>query len=315
MDPKAVAVVGGGKWGVALAAAAARKSEKVTLVTRRQVEVTPRGVTVTRDLAGTAARSRLIVLAVPSTAALEFARMMRASVTADHIVLHGVRGLVGDDMRTLSDVIAAETPVRHLGALGGPALASELMMDTPSVLVVGASDDAVGRKFIDAFMSPTLRIYTTSDLRGVEWASALVGCLAIVVGYAREVGVSPGSLAAAITRGVQEASRLTAAAGGAEQTLLGLAGFADLLAVMSQRDRPEVLVGAALARGLSVDRAAAEVRQRVEGLELIPRLAAWAAAKGVRVPIFSAMANGAFAGRPAEEIIHELMTLPVEDPG
>ena len=103
-----------------------------------------------------------------------------------------------------------------------------------------------------------------------------MGCLAIGVGYARGVGLGPGLLAAVITRAVEEAARLAAAAGGKERTLLGLAGYGDLLASIAQTERPEVLVGEALATGKTLDQALSQVKQRVEAVELAGRIAAWA---------------------------------------
>ena len=192
-------------------------------------------------------------------------------------------------LETISDIVRAETPVRRVGALGGPVLASDLLVGSPSVMVGASHYPEVTRALRDVFGSASLRLFTTHDLRGLEWASALVGCLAIGVGYARGVGVGPGLLAALITRGVEEAGRLAALAGGEERTLLGLAGYGDLLASISQTERPEVRVGEALARGESVTQAVAGVGQRVEAVDLIARIAAWGASKGARFPVFDAL--------------------------
>ena len=162
-------------------------------------------------------------------------------------------------------------------------------------------------------VSPTLRLYTTDDLLGLEWASALVGCLAIAVGYARGVGLGPGLLAAVITRSVEEAARLAALAGGNERTLLGLAGYGDLLASIAQTERPEVLLGEALAAGKSVEQAIAQVHQRVEAVELTSRVVTWAKEAGVRTPIFASLAHGILAGRPPGDLVSELMTEPTAD--
>jgi glycerol-3-phosphate dehydrogenase (NAD(P)+) len=315
MDLHGVAVVGGGAWGTALAAAAARKTDGVMLVSRRAVEVAMPGVEIVRDLKSAAERARLIVLAVPSKIALEFTKALREAVTPEHVVVHSGRGLVGDDLATMTEVIGRETPARFLGVVGGPVLATDLLAGDASVVVCGASDDVVGRSFIDAFMTPTVRVYTTSDLRGVEWAAALVGCVAIITGYCQQIGLGPSSLAAAMTRSMHEAARLTEAAGGTERTLFGLAGYGDLLAALSQRTRAEVMLGVSLARGRTIEQAVREVRVRVEGAELIPRISAWAARQKIRVPIFDAMARSVFHARSPDELVHELMTMPVEDPG
>ena len=310
--PRSVAIIGGGAWGVALAAAAARAETAVTLQTRRDLDgELPKGVRVVRD-PKESAKSRLIVLAVPSAACRSVARELGNHLDGSHYVVHGVRGLEGDELETVADVIRDETPARRTGALGGPALAQDLLAGLPSVLVVGSRYPEVAEYVTAAFGSRTLRVYPTTDLRGLEWASALVGCLTIAVGYAQSVNTSPGLIAALISRAIGEASRIAAAAGGEEKTLLGLAGYGDLLASITQTERPEVIVGRALGQGKSSGDAAASAPLRTEALELIPRVAKWAEAHGVRAPIFRALAAGVVDGKKADSILMELMTAPVE---
>jgi glycerol-3-phosphate dehydrogenase (NAD(P)+) len=179
-------------------------------------------------------------------------------------------------------------------------------------MVVGSAYAEVRRAVSDAFSGPTLRLYETDDLRGLEWASALVGCLMIGAGYGKACGVGAGLVAAFISRGIQEAGRIAAAAGGDERTLLGLAGYGDLLASVEQPDRPEILLGAALGRGKTLEEAKAEARLRVEAIDLIPRIAEFAAAHKVFAPIFGALSEGMLKAQPVAEVIKKLMTSPVE---
>ncbi len=309
-----VAVVGGGAWGLALAAAAARTGRHALLLSRRAHAggSLPQGVTLARDHADVARRARIVILAVPSSAARTTARALGEHVDGRHVVVHGVRGLVGDEMATIGDVLREETPSRRIGALGGPALVEDLLAGRPSVLVCGSRFPEVNAAVSEALTHETLRVYPTHDLHGLEWASALVGCLAIGMGYAQSLGASPGLVAALLSRSVHEAARLAAAAGGEEQTLLGLAGYGDLLAAMGQERRPEVVLGRALGRGLKLDAALAEAGQRIEAVELVPRVAAWAETHHVRAPIFRALARGVLSSRPAADILHDLMTGPIE---
>jgi len=313
-----VAVIGGGAWGLALAAAAARAESDVVVLSRRDLSGSlPKGVRIVREMKQAAEHGRLIVLAVPSGAARSVTRELGDHVQGDHYVVHGVRGLVhdsggADELRTISEVIREETSVRRMGALGGPALAQDILAGRPSVVVVGSRYPEVSEITAAALSSPTLRVYPTNDLRGLEWANALVGCLTIAVGYAQAMQTSPGLVAALISRAVGEASRIAAAAGGEEKTLLGLAGYGDLLASIAQTERPEVLVGQALAKGFSPAEAAKAAELRVEALELIPYVTRWADAAGVRAPIFRALAAGVVEGKKADAILHELMTLPIE---
>lgn len=309
-----VAVVGGGAWGLALAAAVARTGRATLLLSRRaQDGALPPGVTLARDVAEVGQRGRLVILAVPSGVAREVARSLGAHLDGRHFVVHGVRGLVGDGLETISGVVHDETPARRLGALGGPALASDLLAGRPCVMVCGSHYPEVNRALRGAFESPTLRLYQTADLLGLEWASALVGCLAIGVGYARGLGLGPGLLAAVITRAVEEAARLAAAAGGHDRTLLGLAGYGDLLASIGQTERPEVRIGEALAAGRPLDQVLADVNQRVEAVELTGRIVAWAASAGVRTPILSALAHSILPGRTSDTLVNEMMTSPLDE--
>ncbi len=317
MHRSGVAIVGGGAWGLALAAAAARTGtdESPTLIySRRSLEgALPKGVEQAHDLGELAERARLVFLAVPSQHVREVARDLGDAIDGRHYVVHGVRGLVGDDLETISDVLRQETPARRIGALGGPALADDLLMGRPSVMVCGSHYPEVNQAVCAAFVSPSLRLYTTEDLRGLEWASALVGCLAIGVGFAQGTGLGAGLSAAVIARSIQEAARLAAAAGGDEKTLLGLAGYGDLLASISQHERPEVALGEALAKGKTVAEAMRDSKQRVEAVELIPRVTAWGDRRGVRTPIFRALTEGVLTAQSPEMIVKHLMTGPVED--
>jgi len=317
MGRPVVGVIGGGAWGVALAVAAARAGSTTLLLSRRAPLSLPEGIRLVQSDAEIGEQARLIVLAVPSAVARGVARSLGGHIDGRHFVVHGVRGLVpreaggrdgvGSDLETISDIVRDETPARRVGALGGPAVASDLVAGRPSVMVCGSRYPEVTHAFHEAFSAPSLRLYSTHDLLGLEWASALVGCLAICVGYARGVGLGPGLLAAVITRAVEEGARLASAAGGEEHTLLGLAGYGDLLASISQIERPEVRVGEALAKGMTLGRAVSDAGQRVEAVELTARVVDWAAVRGVRAPIFAALAGGILSGQ-GDALVRELMT-------
>jgi glycerol-3-phosphate dehydrogenase (NAD(P)+) len=325
-EKRVVAVIGGGAWGLALALAAARAGSQTLLFTRRAQRIAlPTNLTLASGFDEIGRRARLIVLAVPSATASSVVSDLGDFIDGRHFVVHGIRGLdrgdaprapgAADALRPISEIIRADSPARRIGALGGPALASDLRDGRPSVLVAGSAYPEVSAALCTAFVSETLRMYTTNDILGLEWASALVGCLAIGVGYAKGVGLGAGLIAAFISRGVQEAGRIAASAGGNDRTLLGLAGYGDLLASAEQQDRPEVKLGTALAKGETLDRALAAAALRVEAVDLIPRVVTFAESRGVRAPIFRALANDVLTGRPKDSIVRDLMTGPVEDQG
>jgi glycerol-3-phosphate dehydrogenase (NAD(P)+) len=283
-----VGVVGGGAWGVALAVAASRAGAEVTLYSRHPEGHVRDEVLVTSSYAEVA-RAKLVVIAVPSTVVREVARALGDHLDGSHLVVHGIRGLSIAQLDTVSDILRHETPARRLGALGGPVQARELLEGRPSAMVCGSRFPEVLAAVTAAFQHSTLRVYGTPDLRGLEWASALVGCLSIGVGFADEAGAGPGLLAALISRGVDEAARIAAAAGADERTMLGLGGYGDLLASIRLADRPEVALGRALARGRSLAEAVADAKLRVEAIALIPRVVQFAKDAHVHVATFDAL--------------------------
>jgi len=310
---QSVAVVGAGTWGLALAAAAARAGSETVLFSRRGEVKPPPGVRLTKDIGDAARHARLIVLTVPSNVAAEVAHNLGDHIDGRHLVVHGVRGLARDgldavELVTIADVVRRETPARRVGALGGPALTDDLLAGKPGVLVCGSQYDEVNRAVAAAFGCRTCRLYSTHDLRGLEWASALVGCLALGIGYAQALDMSPGLVAAVIARSMDEASRIAATAGGEERTLLGLAGYGDLLACIAQKERPEVKVGAALAKGAPVASAIHSAGSRVEAVELIPEIVAWADHRKVRAPIFHALHRLVRGEATPTTLIDDLMT-------
>jgi glycerol-3-phosphate dehydrogenase (NAD(P)+) len=297
MTNPSVGIVGGGPWGRALARAACRTGAKVVLLSRRETPGEINGLEITDDYAEVAA-ARLIVIAVPSSVARSVLRTLGDHLDGAHLVIHGVRGLDPEHLETVSDLVREETPVRRLGALGGPVQANELIEGTPSAMIIGSRFPEVTAAVTRAFQSPSLRVYSTPDLRGLEWASALVGCLAIGVGFAEQAGAGPGLVAALISRGVDEAARIMAAAGCEERTMLSLGGYGDLLASIALEDRPEVVLGKALARKVPLGEAMALAKLRVEAIGLIPRIARFAEENKVDAGSFRALCDILGGKRP-----------------
>ncbi len=304
-----VGVIGGGPWGLALARAVARTGTDVSVHTRREGKEGRliRLVSSYEEIA----QNKLLVLAVPSNVVREVARALGDHLDGSHMVVHGIRGLAPMDgesngrvdvLHTVSDVLREETPVRRLGALGGPVQADELHHGTASALVVGSHYPEVTAAVTKAFSAPWLRVYSTHDLRGLELASAMVGCMSVGVGFAKAGGAGPGLLAALISRAMHDAGRLAVHAGAEENTLYGLGGYGDLLTSIALDKRPEVMLGRALAAGKSIEDAISEATLRVEAVGLIPRLLAFAEARGVQAPAFDGLAR-MLSGQRGEEIL------------
>jgi glycerol-3-phosphate dehydrogenase (NAD(P)+) len=318
---KHLSVVGGGAWGVALATAGQAAGSSVMLYSRRKHDDLPPAVQHTEDLGALARHARTILLAVPSKHVRELARELGDHLDGNHILVHGIRGLVsrpssdpaweGDELATISAVLREETPARRFGALGGPVLTDELAKGSPSVMVVASHYPEVLDEVKSTLAGASVRIYTTDDLLGLEWASALMSILGIAVGFARGAGVAAGLASAFAIRGVHESARVAVAAGAHERTFLGLGGFGDLLAAMSQNARPEVRLGEALAKGASIEAAVKELGQRIEAIELAPRVAEFAERHKVPAPILTTVAEGILGQKSAPELVQRLMSAPI----
>jgi glycerol-3-phosphate dehydrogenase (NAD(P)+) len=292
-----VGIVGGGPWGRALAKAARRAGAEVVLHTRRDQDRADDGVTVTVDYASVA-RAPLVVLAVPSPVVRPVLVALGDHLTGQHLVVHGIRGLGVESLETVSDIVRDETAVRRVGALGGPVQAAELIRARPSAMIIGSRYPEVITAVTRGFQSAHLRVWSTHDLKGLEWASALVGCLSIGVGFAEQAGAGPGLVAALISRGVDEAAQIMVAAGGEERTMLGLGGYGDLLASIALEDRPEVVLGKALAQGVSLDEALKRAQLRIEAVPLIPKIVQFAEDRRVQATTFRALCDVLHGARP-----------------
>lgn len=295
-----VGVLGGGPWGVALTRAALRAGSRVTLQTRRAVEPAE-GLTIVQDLRRLCACS-IIVVAVPSDVFEPVACALGEHIDGGAFVVHGVRGLQQTTLNTLSDVLRRETQARRVGALGGPVQASELTDGRPSAIVCASAYPEVSAQFTQAFQSDSLRVFSSTDVRGVEWASALVGVLAIGVGFAQGAGAGPGLAAALISRGVEEAAKLVSCAGAQRDTMFGLGGYGDLLASIALSDRPEVVLGRALSQGQSLAESEKRASLRIEAVTLLPRLLAFAKESGLKLPVFEQI-HSVINGTPARDAL------------
>ncbi|MCB9658044.1 MAG: NAD(P)-binding domain-containing protein [Sandaracinaceae bacterium] len=300
-EAASVGVVGGGEFGRSLALAVARSAGTVLHYSRAANPIeTPAGggvVHSTSDLAALRDAS-LLFLAVPSPIVDDLATRLDAHLDGRHMLVHVSRGLAALDdgleapaLVTLSERLRALTACRRVGALAGPLVPESLATTIPGGAVIGTPFPEVAAAVRAALGGPSMRLYDTPDLLGVELASASVGVLAIAVGIAQGLDVGPGALAVLCTRGMSEATRLGVKMGASTHTFAGLAGFGDLVACVAGDGRAELLLGQQLARGTSVSTALEQLGVHVEGVRLAPRMARFAELTNVQAPILAAIAG------------------------
>ncbi len=302
-----VGVLGGGGFGRGLARAAERAGRDVVLWSRGERGRLGERVRTTHDLSALA-EAEVVFVAVPSERVGALANELGAHLDGRHLLVHVSRGLVGEELTTLTHVLRTETPCRRVGVLAGPLVANALAEGTPGGGVVGTRFPEVVSAVREAIAGPSLRLYSTDDVQGVELASAMVGLLALGAGFARETGLGPGALAVMGTRGMVEAARVGVALGAREQTFFGLAGFGDLLAVFGGDDRPESRLGAALAAGKSLSEAGREAGAHIEGVTIARRVAGYAATRGIEAPIAQTLADVLEERLTPREAVERLMT-------
>jgi glycerol-3-phosphate dehydrogenase (NAD(P)+) len=279
-----VGIIGGGAWGRALAALAAEAGNEPRIGHRGEA---PRGFRGTPNLAALAREVELLLLAVPPDAVRSVVR--EAKPGPHSRVVLAARGIEPDTGRWLSEVITEESRAVRVGALAGPALASEVAARRPSAMVAASAFDEVARLTQDALHSHVCRIYTSSDLRGVEMAGAIVRVLSVALGLADALKLGVGVHGVIVTRGLAEARRLGRALGAEEGTFAGLAGVGDLVACGNHPEHPGYAAGQRLV--LSPGR-------HDETLRDARALLALAARHGVTLPLTEAI--GAIAAGKLE---------------
>lgn len=322
-----IAILGAGAWGTTLAITLARAGRPVRLWAHRPEHAAalaaegenrrylpgyplPLGVTVSAELAAAVASAVLVLMVVPSQAVRATARRLGPVLPPGAIIISCAKGLEVETHLRLSAVIAQEIPAaaRRIGALSGPNLAGEIAGGRPASSVVAAADPAVATAARDLLMTPMLRLYTSTDLIGVELAGALKNIIALGAGISDGLGAGDNAKAAFITRGLAEIARLGVAAGAHPLTFAGLAGVGDLIATCASRLSRNRTVGERLARGQPLETIVRELGHVAEGITTTRAARLLAADLGVEMPITEQLYQVLFEGKPLAAAIQALLT-------
>ena len=324
-----MAVVGTGSWGVVLACHVAALARPVTLLARTVEEAhslsaagsSPRlpGVPFPSSLNLTADPSALssgsvVLLVVPAQTMRENVRLLAPHLHSWQVVVSASKGLeIGSALR-MSEVIAQEAP--HLSpdsicALSGPNLAREVAARKPSLSVVAARSLAAAEAVQALFTAPHFRLYTSTDVAGVELAGALKNVVALGAGMCDGLHAGDNAKAALITRGLAEMARLGKAVGAEPLTFSGLAGIGDLVATCTSPLSRNRTTGERLAQGKSLTQIQDELRQIAEGVPTTRAARELARRFGVEMPIADLMYEVLFNGLP---ILQAGLALMQRDP-
>lgn len=318
------AVAGGGAWGTALADLLAGAGHDVVLWAREpdvvehinETHANPRflpGVALHRqvraggDLAAVVRGADLVVFAAPSHVLRAVVRAAGADVGPSALLAIATKGIEPVSLDLMSDVVAAEVPGRAIVALSGPSFALEVARRQPTA-VVAASDDAGASATVQrAFSTPSFRVYTSDDVRGVEVAGAVKNVMAVATGIAEGLGLGLNSRAALITRGLAETTRLGVALGARAETFAGLAGLGDLVLTCTGALSRNRAVGLEVGKGRPLDEVLAGTESVAEGVRNAGSTVALAARAGVSMPIAEAVHRVLFESQAPAVAIAGLM--------
>lgn len=334
-----IAIIGAGAWGTALSIVAARRGghrvrlwafepEVCESIRERRVNETflagltvPGVVQVTSDLGEAVAGAEMVVSVMPSHHCRRVFRALAPHLDREMIFVSATKGIEEDSLLRMTEVVSAAIESAggfrpRIGALSGPSFAREVARGDPTAITVASRDEEVAQAVQIALSDPRFRIYTNDDVIGVELGGSLKNVIAIAAGVCHGLGLGHNSVAALITRGLAEMTRLVEACGGKRETMAGLAGLGDLVLTCTGGLSRNRSVGEQLGKG----RKLADIIDGMHGMvaEGVPTTnAAVGLAKrhAVEMPITEKMWEVLHEGKAPAEAMHELMTRSAKSEG
>ncbi|HMH82541.1 MAG TPA: NAD(P)H-dependent glycerol-3-phosphate dehydrogenase [Gemmatimonadales bacterium] len=322
-----IAVVGGGAWGTALADLLARKeaSDTVTLWAREPevVESVNRehvnhmflpgaklasALTAEGDLAAAVRGADVVVSAAPSHAVRDVMTRASAAIERRALVVSVSKGLEPERLGTLSCVVADVLPKNtRIAALSGPSFAQEVYARQPTAVVAAAREHAVAQQVQQVFSTGYFRVYSATDVIGVELAGALKNVIALAAGILEGLEMGHNARAALVTRGLAEITRLGVALGAEPATFAGLAGMGDLILTATGPLSRNHSLGVELGRGKRLEEALSGRTSVAEGVSTARTAVTLGERHGVELPIAREVAAVLFQGKPPRQAVSDLM--------
>jgi glycerol-3-phosphate dehydrogenase (NAD(P)+) len=318
-----IAIIGGGSWGTALALVLARRHDvslwvhDASLAARmrdsRMNDVylagfpLPATIHVASDFATALDGAEIAILVAPSEHCRGIFAEIRPYLQPNVRVVSATKGLEAKTLLTMSQMILTEQSTARVGVLSGPSFAHDVARGDPTAAVIASVDADLARDVQQAFGGSNIRLYTSSDPLGTEYAGALKNVIAIGAGICDGLGLGSNSLAALITRGLAEITRLACALGGRRETLAGLAGMGDLVLTCTGAQSRNRTVGGELARGRKLGEIIASMRMVAEGVRTTESAVALARRAAVEMPITTRMHAVLFEGQAPQDALRDLM--------
>ncbi len=323
-----VTVLGGGSWGTALAVHLARLGHEVRMWARDPalVETLAKsnenaaylpGVRLPENLRPTAGLAEALegcaaaIFVCPSTGVRGLAESVRPLLSGAPVVVSAVKGVEQETRKTMTAILEEVLGPEHaarVGTLSGPSFAREVALGMPTAVTAAAHDPSVAETIQRLFNGPTLRVYTSTDVIGVEVGGAVKNVIALGAGVSDGLGFGNNSRAALITRGLAEITRLAVRLGAERQTLAGLSGLGDLVLTCTGDMSRNRTVGLRLGRGERLADIVASMREVAEGVPNTRAVHDLARSVGVGMPITEQMYLLLYEGKAPHQAVVDLMS-------
>jgi glycerol-3-phosphate dehydrogenase (NAD(P)+) len=332
-----IAILGAGSWGTALSVvlSGARKAHDISLwahnaalaeTMQRQREnnaylpgiALPAAIRVTHDFPAALESAHIVIGAMPSVHARGIYSQALPCFTRQMVFVSATKGLEPATHLRMSGVIAqiltqASPPLpQRIAVLSGPSFAAEAARGEPTAVVLAAEDAELASELQEELSGPSFRLYTNDDVLGVELAGAMKNVMAIAAGACQGLGLGSNPLAALITRGLAEMTRLAVALGARPETLSGLAGLGDLVLTCTGSLSRNRHVGIEIGKGRHLPEILANMRMVAEGVDTAAPLLALAREHGIEMPITEQVDAILHRGKSAKEAIREIMERPLK---
>lgn len=325
-----IAILGGGSWGTALAIvlsrarrrhdislwvhdpalaeSIARDRENRTYLPGRRL---PPEVKVTCEIHDAISGAQILIGAVPTMHARITYSAVGAAALPHSVFVNAAKGLEPTTHKRMSELALEVFPAKpRFAVLSGPSFAAEASRGEPTAVVLASNDSALATELQEEFAAPNFRVYTNEDVLGVELAGAMKNVIAIAAGACQGLGLGSNPLAALITRGLAEMSRLAAALGAQPETLTGLAGLGDLVLTCTGALSRNRQVGIELGKGRALREILAGMRMVAEGVGTTSALLELAREAKVELPITAQVAAILHQGKSPREAIRDIMDRP-----
>ena len=317
-------VIGAGSWGIALSVVLADNghtvkvwslieeevrmlSEKHEHVDKLPGVIIPDTVSFTTDFNEAIHDRDMVVLAVPSPFIRSTAKQMAEFVAKDQLIVVVSKGIEEDSLMILSDIVEQEIPQANVAVLSGPSHAEEVGRRLPTTVVAGAKTKAIAEKIQEYFMNQVFRVYSSSDILGIELGGSLKNVIALAAGMADGLGFGDNTKAALITRGIKEISELAVKMGARSETLSGLTGIGDLIVTCASQHSRNRKAGMLIGQGYTMQEAMDEVKMVVEGVYSAKAAYRLSEKYDVDMPIVKEVNDILFGGQSAKQGVVDLM--------